>query len=389
MRRAVSLQILILGGSCACVSTGPEGVLADAGRADAAGASDGARPMDAASVDGGSPVDATPATDVGILADASPAADAAPAVDAALGMDASPPSDGGAGGAALRGTVRFVESFEDTSFDQRGWYDGPRGTLSASEARVGLRSFECRFRQGTTGCEGGTPGRHLFTGSEAVYLSYWVKYSANWVGSQRSYHPHEFHFVTDADTIYVGPAATHLTTYIEDVGGTPRLALQDSLNVDTACILRNDDSFAGCNGDFSTFVFTEARSVCACNGLLGDLDGRDCFSTGANSWYSARFWDAPRRVFDDQPGPSNKNEWHFVEAYFRLNTVQGGIGQVDGRLRYYVDGELLISSDRVLMRTGQHPAMLFNQFLVAPYIGDGSPVDQQMWIDELTVAEGN
>ena len=30
--------------------------------------------------------------------------------------------------------------------------------------------------------------------------------------------------------------------------------------------------------------------------------------------------------------------------------------------------------------------MQFNQFLLTPYIGDGSPVDQYMWVDDLVVA---
>ena len=49
---------------------------------------------------------------------------------------------------------------------------------------------------------------------------------------------------------------------------------------------------------------------------------------------------------------------------------------------------MVISSDRVLLRTGQHPEMRFNQFLMTPYIGDGSPVDQTLWVDDLTVATG-
>ena len=39
-----------------------------------------------------------------------------------------------------------------------------------------------------------------------------------------------------------------------------------------------------------------------------------------------------------------------------------------------------------MIRTGEHPDMKFNQFLLAPYIGCGSPVEQTMWIDDLTVA---
>src|SRR4030095_9860153 len=40
----------------------------------------------------------------------------------------------------------------------------------------------------------------------------------------------------------------------------------------------------------------------------------------------------------------------------------------------------------VIIRTGANPDMKWNQFLIAPYIGDGSPVDQSMWVDNLLVA---
>ena len=207
------------------------------------------------------------------------------------------------------------------------------------------------------------------------------------MGSGRAYHPHELHFVTNQDSIWVGPAFTHLTTYIEQVGGVVRLAMQDSSNVDLNCLLLNNDSFIGCNGDFATYVFTEQRSACACNGLMGYLEGRDCFPFGPG-YYSARFWDAPDQTFTDAPGPRYKNDWHFVEAFFRLNSIQGGVGVPDGMIRYLLDGETVISSNEILMRTGAHPDMRFNQFLVGFYIGDGSPEDQTTWVDDLTVATG-
>jgi len=40
----------------------------------------------------------------------------------------------------------------------------------------------------------------------------------------------------------------------------------------------------------------------------------------------------------------------------------------------------------VLMRTAQHADMKFNQFIIAPWIGDGSPIDQTFWLDDLVVA---
>ena len=90
--------------------------------------------------------------------------------------------------------------------------------------------------------------------------------------------------------------------------------------------------------------------------------------------------------FKDTPGPYYKNDWHHVEAYFKLNSISAGKGTPDGQIRYWYDSKLLISYDNILFRTAQYPDMKLNQFLIAPYIGDGSPLDQTMWIDELTVA---
>lgn len=288
-------------------------------------------------------------------------------------------------GSCTPGALLFCEPFDDPDLAGRGWYDGPSGTIDPDNPHSGAGAFACHFGQGDTQCSGGKPARHPVPETTSVWLSYWVRYSDNWVGSGKPYHPHEFHFVTNEDDDYVGPAASHLTTYIEDVGGVPRLALQDALNVDTACILRNDDTFIGCDGDFDTYPFTEMRSAAACNGVLGALDGRDCFDAGGGVWYSARYWDADVQAFGDA-APYDKTAWHRVEAYFQLNTVENGVGLVDGQIKYWLDGELLIDHDDILLRTGAHDTMAFDQFLMLPYIGDGSPVDQTFWVDDLRVA---
>ena len=184
-------------------------------------------------------------------------------------------------------------------------------------------------------------------------------------------------FITNLDNDYVGPANSHLTTYQEVVEGRALLALQDSQNVDNGCILRNDDSFVGCNGDFNSYVFSENRSVAACNGIVGDLDGRDCFDNGY--WYSSRLWRSQSAAFNDA-------NWHHVEIYYEMNSIMGGVGVADGKIRWVQDGQTLISSDAILMRTGANPNAAFNQFAMLPYIGAGSPVDQRFWVDELVVA---
>ncbi len=288
------------------------------------------------------------------------------------------------------GVVLFTEPFDDANFAARGWYDGPGGTIATSNVSPGggAGAFECNFAMAGTGCSAGKPARHRITPSDRVYVRMMIRFSPNWVGSGRAYHPHMFHFTTNKDGDYVGPATSHLTLYIEIVGGRPTLAIQDSLNVNPACVLRNDDSFVGCNGNFSTYQFTENRSVASCNGLLGDVDGRDCFSTGPNAWYSARLWDTAQPFFTDTAGPRFKSDWHQLEAYFQLNTIRSGVGVADGKIRLRLDGQTLVTSDRVLLRTNQHADMQFTQFLMLPYIGDGSPVVQQFWIDQLVVGTG-
>jgi len=61
--------------------------------------------------------------------------------------------------------------------------------------------------------------RHSFTASDAVYIRYYVKYSDNWQGSNKPYHPHEFYLLTTADDRWIGPSNTHFTAYIEQNEG--------------------------------------------------------------------------------------------------------------------------------------------------------------------------
>jgi len=39
----------------------------------------------------------------------------------------------------------------------------------------------------------------------------------------------------------------------------------------------------------------------------------------------------------------------------------------------------------VLFRTGRHPEMKINQFLMLPYFGPGVPHEQSIWLDELKI----
>jgi hypothetical protein len=268
--------------------------------------------------------------------------------------------------------VFFQESFEDTAFASRGWYDAPGGVLSTAEKYSGSRSLECRFSPGGTKCA--SPARHLFPASDSVYLSYYIKHTANWVGSGRNYHPHMFNFVTNVDGAFIGPAYTHLTTYVEENSGYPVLAIQDGMNIDEKRI-----------GQDLTDI-SEQRSVAGCN---GDSDGHgdgSCYASGSVH-FNGKMWRPSSVYFGNMAGsPTYKGDWHLVEAFFKLNSVVGGKGVNDGIIRYWYDGNLIIELSDIAMRTGIHPTMKFNQFLFLPFIGDGSPVDQTFWIDDVVVA---
>src|SRR5437773_9698354 len=83
-------------------------------------------------------------------------------------------------------TIFFKETFEDTLFGSRGWYDNvPMKITGADHIPGSNHSVVFHFKVGATTADGGV--RHLFPESDKVYLSYWVKYSANWTGSNKPY----------------------------------------------------------------------------------------------------------------------------------------------------------------------------------------------------------
>jgi hypothetical protein len=219
--------------------------------------------------------------------------------------------------------------------------------------------------------------RHLFSATPTVYISYWVKYSTNWVGSGQAYHPHEFLVLSDMDGDYDGPSNSWLAAYVEhnyQNGGIPRLQLQDSKAINT--------SYG--TPPVNLIGITENRSIGGCNGVMEPNVVTSCFSFPP--WYNDKELIASGVSFKPTPGPGYKGDWNHVEAYFQLNSIVGGIGVPDGVMQYWFNGTLVIDRHDMLLRTGARPTIKFHQFMIAPYIGDGSPVDQYMWVDDLTVA---
>jgi hypothetical protein len=151
------------------------------------------------------------------------------------------------------------------------------------------------------------------------------------------------HFMTTENPKWHGPAASHLTVYIEPQEGKLRLAAQDIQNKD------------------------------APHGLTqGPLKGG----------YNAQLFDSEKVLFND-------DRWHCVEAQFTLNSLdlKADKPNADGIVRAWFDGERVIDRADVVLRSTDFPKMKFNQFLLTPYFGPGLlPHEQTLWVDELSLS---
>jgi hypothetical protein len=237
---------------------------------------------------------------------------------------------------------RFSEGFDDPKLLQRGWYDGDKFAISPKAPYAGQGCLEYAWKTGTTNPFSSSGLRHLVEPSDTVSLRFYIKLSQGWGWSGVPYHPHLMLFMTTENGRYDGPAATHLTVYVEPWNGHLRLAAQDIQNKDKP------------------------------HGLTqGPLQGG----------FNGRFYDSQEVLFND-------DQWHCVEALFQLNSLdlKSDRPNADGIVRGWFDGKLVIERTDVILRSTDFPKMKFNQFLMLPYFGPGLlPHAQTLWIDELAV----
>src|SRR5713101_3382054 len=191
------------------------------------------------------------------------------------------------------GTVLLQENFPDNAFAARGWYDNTSLVTTTAQASPGsTAALEIHFLAGATLPTSGGAARHLFTATPTLYVSDWVKYSDNWVGSGQPSHPHEFLVLSDLDGDYDGPSDNWLTLYIEhnyQNGGIPRLALQDNKAINTS------------HGTppINLIGITEDRSTAGCNGVVEVNMFNECYN--APPWYNDKKLDAAQPYFLPTP----------------------------------------------------------------------------------------
>jgi hypothetical protein len=205
-------------------------------------------------------------------------------------------------------------------------------------------------------------------------MSYWMKFgsaSVTWVGSGMSYHPHIIQLLTNADDDWTGPSIVNLSVRVETHVFTPRVEIGDSKRINA--------------GQIGVNLLTSGTA----HAVMG---GNGCQSGTSTCTYWA---DASSPSgYDNQTGwqPASpafvNNTWHHIEFYAAMNSISSGVPQPNGIIKYWVDGNLVVNSTNVYLRTAQFATQKFNKLFLVPYIGPpGSPIAQDIWIDNLVVAD--
>jgi hypothetical protein len=269
----------------------------------------------------------------------------------------------------------FTESFDDNTFSSRGWFDDTSKTVDTSHKYSGAGSLKYTWAQSGTVPSNGLALRKEFTPTDELYLSFYIYFEDIYRGSQVNYHPHFIYILSDLDNPWGGLASNYLDTYVEftsDIGNPyeirPQIQLQDSLRVNTS--LGNTPN--------NLTEITEDRSAMYCNGCKSGAEcgTGDCFGSPR---YSANYW---RDTSIEIP----KAQWVHYEVYFKMNTITSAVGQADGLMKLWINGKLSFNYSNIVYRTNQDATKKWATFVLAPYIGDGSPVTQSFWIDNLTLA---
>src|SRR5262249_54485511 len=102
--------------------------------------------------------------------------------------------------------VLLQENFDDPGFANRGWYDNPAMTVITTDHEQGAGALQVHFARGASAPDWGGAARHQFTPTSTLYVSYWVKYASNWVGSGTLDDPHELYVLSSLDGQYSGLA---------------------------------------------------------------------------------------------------------------------------------------------------------------------------------------
>lgn len=268
--------------------------------------------------------------------------------------------------ASLYAEVFVSEDFNNASFSLRGWYDGVSGHTVVNDSDINSNVLEFNFP--STGSQTGLGAlRHAIAPTDTLFVRYYVKYSDNWTWTGQTYGPHEFYILTTKQSAYSGPAYTNLTCYIEVNNGKPHLVIQDGMNIDTSRV----------NQDLS--AITEIRAIAGGNGCGPDKYNYCSAYYSGGRWMNGKGWLSATQTIEN-------GKWYLVEAQFKMNSILNGKAQADGYVKYWLNNQLIINQENVILRTGANADMKFNQFMIAPYYHNGVPHPQKFWVDGLVLS---
>ncbi|BBO67258.1 hypothetical protein DSCA_11880 [Desulfosarcina alkanivorans] len=268
----------------------------------------------------------------------------------------------------MKQTQIMSESFENNSWSSRGWYDGTDSTGTALGGYQG-NALRWTWTTGSTRPTGFSTIRRVLDESVDEFLiEYYVKHDTGWQGSGLAWHPHLIHVLSSEDTAYQGFAGSNSNLYFESIVS----------NGKNYPVIHHQDLVRAVSGTNDLTEVTESRSANHCDtpyALTGATSGT-CYDSGG--WYSASTWN-PKTV------AIPANVWTKITAYVKMNTFSSGVANFDGIMKLWVNDSLAIDSNTVLYAAGAYEGATWDKLALAPWIGDGSPVNQTMWLDELSI----
>lgn len=281
--------------------------------------------------------------------------------------DPAPPPPRPARDRSPSAKILLQEDFEDANLSGRGWFDsGARNALLVTDVargRVLQYSYNAGASTPTTGAL-----RKQFPESDDVTVSYYIKYQPGWQWTGLGYGPHEIYLLSNQDSPWIGPAATHLTTYLESIDGKQAVVFQDALNIDQARI------------DSRPVSATERRGLFGCNGSSDSHPEGVCWgSDGAK--INGKTWKSSKPAI-------TTGVWHGVKVHLKMNSIVNGVGVADGVIQYWLDGVPQMNHRNVMIRTGANPNLKWSTLMIGPYFHNGAKQEQKFWIDDLRVTTG-
>jgi hypothetical protein len=266
----------------------------------------------------------------------------------------------------IHADVYFEDGFSDANLASRGWYDDTSNqtVIYDSERGGNVLQFNYSATGMITPCG---PLRHILPEAETIHVRYYIKYSDNWSWTGLSYGPHEFYLLTNKQSSWDGPSYTNLTCYIEVNNGKPHVILQDGMNINTSKI----------NQDLTQV--TEDRAIAGGNGCSSDGYSYCGAYSSNGTWNNSKGWMTNNVLITN-------GKWYLIEAEFKLNSITNGISVPDGHIKYWLNNNLIINHENVILRTDKNAGMKFNQLIIGPYFHPGVPHAQKCWIDDLKVS---